>query len=250
MAVVRVTPERGKPPNQWTVRKYADVGTSEEFVRQLLELHDILKGSTIHDPEREKVNDALGGIQLDGLLPAFLELEKIRKSVGKELPLLDQMQPYEDLARKLWRTYKELMQSAAKLMGFDIGFLFTNDVNFDTGLKRFRGLNPRVPDAFESFLRQTRKTWQNDLAKFRNEILEHPSADKGLYKAFYDPASAEALFEYVWRTIVEILGFLLLLKLPPHFGLIDHGSNDPNRKPWPNRFQFTLIGVTLPPAQQ
>lgn len=246
MAIARVTPERGKSPNQWTFRKYADVGTSEEFVRQSLELLDILKASTIHDPDREKVNDALGAIQIDGLLPAFLELEKIRKSVGKELPILEKMQPYEDLARKLWKAYKELMKSTAKLMGFDIGFLFTNEAKFDAGIKKFRGLNPRVPDAFESFLRETRKRWQNDLAKFRNEILEHPSADKGLFKDFYNPANAEALFDGVWHTIVEILAFLLSLKLPPQFGLIDHGSNDPNRKPWPKRFQFKLIGITLP----
>jgi len=234
-----------KPPNQWQVRKFADVGTSEEFVRQFLELHEILKGSTIFDPERERVNDALGEIHIEGLLPAFLELRKIRESVGKDLPDLDRLQLYEDLARKLWKAYKDLMQRAAKLMGFEIGFLFQKETQFDAGLKRFRKENRSVPDGFEKFVRDTRAGWQNELASFRNEFLEHRQGDRSAYKDFYKPENAETLFDTVWRTIVEILVMLFTLRLPKHFVLVDQGSNDPSR-PWPNRFRFHLTGLKLP----
>jgi hypothetical protein len=237
-------PDR-KPPNQWQFRKYADVGTSEEFVRQLLELHEILKGTNIFDPEREKVNDALGDIQMEGLLPAFLELRKIRESVAKDLPVLDRLQMYEDLARKLWKSYKDLTQPAARLMGFDIGFLFKNEKNFEVGLKKFRELNPSAPDVFEKFLQDTRVAWQNKLADFRNKIVEHPSAGRGAYKNFYQVEFAEALFNAVWRTIVTILAMLLSVRLPEQFIMVDQGSNDPKRE-WPNRFRFYLNGVQLP----
>ena len=42
---------------------------------------------------------------------------------------------YEDLARKCWKTYKDLLQRAAVAMQFDIGFLFQNDQNCEDGVK-------------------------------------------------------------------------------------------------------------------
>lgn len=233
-----------KGPIDWQVRKFADVGTSEEFVRQLLELHEILKAVTIRDPEREQVNDALGMIQMEGLLPAFLELRKIRESTGKEMPMLDRLQLYEDFARKLWKAYKDLMQQAAVSMGFDIGFLFQKETLFEAGLKKFRELNPSAPDEFEKFARDTRTGWQNELAGFRNKVVEHPSADRRAYQEFYQVSSAEALFDAVWRTTVEILAMLLALRLPKGFVLIEQSPDDPGPR-WPKRFRYHFTGGGL-----
>jgi hypothetical protein len=244
MAVTRVTPDRGTPPSQWKVRTVANVGTDEEFVRQLLELHDILKGCTIPDAERERANNALLNIQLEGLLPAFLELRRIRESIGRELPDLDRMEPFEDLARKLWKSCKDLMQAAAKLMGFDVGFLYQKDARFEVGLKKLRKSNPGTPNEFDGFLRNTRASWQKELADFRNTVVEHPSADRSAYKKFYQPEFAERLFDAVWRTIVTVLAMLLSVHLPEQIFMVDQGSNDPNRE-WPNRFRFYLVGTKL-----
>jgi hypothetical protein len=232
-----------KPPNQWRVHKYVDVGTSEEFVRQLLELHEILKGTDIFDPEREQVNDALGDVQIEGLLPAFMDLRKIRESVGKDLPILDRLQLYEDFARKLWKAYKELMPTAAEKMGHKIGFLFQNEKQFEAGLKQFRELNPAAPLAFEEFARDNRRRWQNELADFRNKVVEHPSANRNAYKKFYQPSSVEVLFDTVWRSIIDILSMLLFLHIPKQFAVEDLGSNDPRRER-PNRFRFHLVGLS------
>jgi hypothetical protein len=235
-----------RPPIQWQFRKFADVGTSEEFIRQFLELRQILQGTLIVEPEeRERVNVALGDVLSEGVTPAFLELRKIRESVGKELPMLDQLQMYEDFARKLWKAYKELMQTAAEKMGFKIGFLFQDDAKFEAGLKKFRELNPEAPPAFEDFVRENRRRWQNELADFRNNIVEHPSAERGAYAKFYRPSNVEILFDNVWRTIVDILSMLLFLHLPKQFAVEDLGSNDPQRE-WPNRFRFYLVGVEPP----
>jgi hypothetical protein len=236
-----------KPPIQWQVRKFADVGASEEFVRQCLELHQILNATTIVEPkEREQVNSALASILIQGLTPAFLELRQIRESIGKDLPLLDRLQLYEDFARKVWKAYKELMQGAAKKMGFSLGFLFQEEPKFEAGLKEFRELNSSAPDAFEKFLRDTRAGWQNELADFRNKVVEHPSADRSAYQEFYEPSNADALFDAVWRTIVQILAVLLGLRLPKGVILIEQSPDDPGPR-WPNRFRYHLTGWNLPP---
>jgi hypothetical protein len=234
-----------KNPIHWHVRKFADVGVSEEFVRQLLELHQILQGTLITQPdERKQVSEALMAVLSEGVTPAFLDLRRIRASVGKELPLLDQLQMYEEFARKLWKAYKELMPSAARTMGFNLGFLFQEEKKFEAGLKKFLELNPTTPTSFELYVRDSRKRWQNGLADFRNKIVEHPTADRREYKKFYHPSYAEALFNILWRTIVNILSMLLFFHLPKQIIVEDQGSNDPERE-WPSRFRFHLVGVNL-----
>jgi hypothetical protein len=49
---------------------------------------------------------------MEDLMPAFAELKHIRASVNKEIPLMDRWELYDDLARKLWKSYKELMKKA------------------------------------------------------------------------------------------------------------------------------------------
>jgi hypothetical protein len=102
-------------------------------------------------------------------MPAFLELRQIRESVSNTtMPVLDRLQLYEDLGRKLWKAYKDLTEKAARAIGFKIGFLYDDEKKFQEGLKEFRDNNPRLREGFEKFLESTRKEWQNDLAKFRN----------------------------------------------------------------------------------
>jgi len=93
-------------PNQWKVEKVADIGASEEFVQQLLELHAIVDAGTIREPRRQQVKEAIAVILVDGLMPAFLELKEIRASVTQTMPLMNRQQLYEDFARKLWKAYK------------------------------------------------------------------------------------------------------------------------------------------------
>jgi hypothetical protein len=236
MTIHRVTPS-GLEPNKWKVQTVANVGTSEEFVHQMMELHPLVDAGTIFEPERQQVKEALTSILMDGLLPAFLELQEIRASVGKDIPLINRAQPYEDLARKLWKTYKELMEKAARLMGFKIGFLFDNDKKFREGLKAFREENPRLRQGFESFLEATRDNWQNDLSNFRNKWLEHPKEDPGKFKKFYDTQYAEALFDTVWRTIADILPPLLELRLTEGVTLVEQHPDDPGPR-WGQRFRY------------
>lgn len=236
MAVYRTQHHNGLEPNKWKIEKFADIGF-EEFVKALLELTLIVDAGTIEEPRRQEVKDAIMAVLIDGLMPTFLELQQIRASLHKELPLINRQQLYEDFARKLWKAYKDLMERATRSMGFKIGFLFGNDKKFREGLKEFRTLNPCVRNGFEKFLEETREEWQNDLAKFRNTFLEHQNADRSQFAQFYTPEKAEALFESAWRTIGDILPILLEMHLPEGWTLVEQGPDDPAPR-WAQRFRY------------
>ena len=227
-------------PNEWQVAKFADVGMSEEFVREFVELFDIIGATTIVDDQRSGVTDAIGTTLTDGLIPAFLELRQIRL-IRNDMALVERFQLYEDFARKLWKAYKDLTQKAAVEMGFNIGFLFHDGANFEEGLRKFRKENGAAGPSLEEYLRQTHTKWQNDLADFRNKFLEHRNGERSDYAKFYQPQFTEALFSAVWRTIVEILVMLLGLRLPPGVYLIEQDPNEPGPR-WPNRFQYHIDG--------
>ena len=153
--------------------------------------------------------------------------------------MLNHLQMYEDFYGKVSRAYKEYMQRAFKTMGFDIGFLFQKDARFEKGLKAFRKNDPAAPPALEEFLREVRRLWHTELADFRNTIVRHPDADRAQFQKFYNPQFAQALFREVSRTIVEILGMLLELRLPAGVYLEWQGWDDPGPR-WPQRFRWQL----------
>jgi hypothetical protein len=221
------------------VIKFADMGTSEEFVVTVIDLIEVLNATTIFGDQRTEVSSCIGAIAVEGLPAAVLELRKIRASSGQDLPMLNQLQMYEDFYGKVWRAYKEYMQHAAKAMGFDIGFLFQDDGKFEKGLKAFRENHLAAPVVLEEFLREVRGLWQTELANFRNTIVQHPDADRVQFKKFYDPQFAERVFTDVWHTIVEIIGLLLELRLVAGLCLEWQAWDDPGPR-WPQRFRWKL----------
>jgi hypothetical protein len=229
------------PPNKWSVRKLADVGMDDVFVRETVELFDLLKGTLIEGEQRQQATDAIGNLLSDGLIPTFMELRAIRESRGKDLPLIEHFQLYEDFARKLWKAYKDLTQRAAAVMGFDIGFLFQKEKKFEEGLQAFRVSNPGAPANLEDYLREVRKLWQNDLAQFRNGFLEHQEGSRQDHMKFYDPNFVEGLFAAAARIIADILVMLMNMRLPPRCHIVEH--DDKIHGPgWPNRFRFAIEG--------
>ena len=224
-------------PSQWVPRKFADVGAEEQFVSQILEVVEAVSGTNIEGDERQEVRGAIMTTLTDGLIPAFLELRAIRESVGKDLPLTDRFQLYEDFARKAWKSHKDLLQRAATAMGFNIGFLYQEDPQFEAGVKKFRADFPAIPPQFEDFFRQTRTNWQKELRDFRNEFVEHQKGARADFKKFYDPRYAEACFDAVWRTIIDVLVLLVNLRLPSWCHFVEH-NDEVYGAGWPNRFRF------------
>jgi len=244
MGIHRVDGSGGGEPNTWKVEHFANIGASEEFVCQLaIEMPDLVGATKIIDPqERQEVIDAIGAISFEGLMPAFEHLKRIRSSSSARLPILDRKQLYDDLSRTLWVAYKTLAQKAAKQIGPDLGFLFQNDNNFETGAEAFRRGWPTAPDWFVPYLREQRTKWQNDLSTFRN-FLEHASP-AGDYSARYTPSHAEKLFDAVWRTIANILAALLGMHIAP-VELVEIPVNE-RRPGLPRRFGFAVPGISAP----
>lgn len=225
-------------PHKWRPVHFANIGTDEPFVRGILDLDPVVGACRFTELESKQVKETINSVMMDGLMPAFLELRQIRDSVNNPaMPVLDRLQLYEDLGRKLWKAYKDLTEKAARAIGFKIGFLYDNDEDFEAGAKAFRESNPRLRDGFEKFLESTREEWQNELAKFRNNWLEHQRGDRRPFNKFYQPQYAESLFEAVWRTIVEILPVLLELRLMDGVRLVEQSPNDPGPR-WPQRFRY------------
>jgi hypothetical protein len=238
MAIHKVTDSGGEPCT-WKVTHFANIGGSEEFVMQLaIEMPQLVDASMIYEPERQKLKEAILAISFDGLMPAFEGLKRIRASANQSIPELNRRQLYEAFTILLWRSFKDLMQRAAKLMEPEIGFLFQDDSNFEKGLTAWGGKRP-IARVVAPYLRKQRTTWQNELGTFRNFLEHKDNTDSGVYEGHYSPAHAEMLFEVVWRAIADILAMLVSLHLPPSTSLVEIPSEQRN-KAMPRRFCFAV----------
>jgi len=241
-----MTSDSGGEPSSWKITHFANISGSEEFLVQLvMEMPEIVDASTIYEPERQMLKEAILAISVDGLMPAFEDLKKIKASVSQKIPELNRRQLYETFAIELWRSYKDLMQRAAKLMEPEIGFLFQEDSNFEKGLIKWGQKQPDVARAVAPYLRKQRTTWQNELCTFRNYLEHKNDTDPAVYEDRYAPAHAEMLFEAVWRATADILAILVSLHLPDGTVLIEIPLEQ--RQPLRlRRFCFAVQGLPTP----
>jgi hypothetical protein len=200
--------DNGGPPNTWEPKLFAHIGAGEEFVMQLMsEMSELVDASMIYGEQREKLKEAILIISMEGLMPAFEHLKKIRVLTGQE-PELNRKQLYEDFTRSLWHAYKDLMQKAAKMMEPEFGFLFQKETQFEAGLVRWGNKRTEMPQTFGPYPRFQRTRWQDELGEFRNYLEHKDDTDPKVYAAHYDPVHAEDLFDRVWRTIADILAIV------------------------------------------
>ncbi|MBA2682442.1 MAG: hypothetical protein H0U76_29130, partial [Ktedonobacteraceae bacterium] len=139
-----VVHNNGKEPNEWPQELFSQVGTNDEFVRQIaLDFKELLGAISIHEPQRQQIGDAFMVLLIEGLIPAYGHLREIRATTGRQIPVLTRRQQFEDFTSALWRVYKTLTPKAAKLLGFDLGFLFQGEAEFDRGLVAFNTAHPQ-----------------------------------------------------------------------------------------------------------
>jgi hypothetical protein len=243
-----ISDSRGEP-SSWKIRHFADISGSEEFLMQLVtEMRELVDASMIREPERQELKEAILRISVDGLMPAFEDLKGIRTSASEAIPELNRRQYYESFTIVLWRSYKDLMQTAAKLMEPEIGFVFQNDSQFEDGLIKWGKKRPALAEAFAPFAREQRRTWQNELGAFRNYLEHKDQTDPAIYEHRYRPDHAEMLFEAVWRTIADVLAMLINLQLPSGTTLVEIPLEQ--RQPLrPRRFGFAVHGLPVVDTQ-
>jgi hypothetical protein len=239
--------DTGGEPSGWELKHFANISGSEDFLMQLaMEMPELVDASMIHGQERDALKEAILAISVEGLMPAFEHLKKIRDARGRTIPELNRKQMYEDFSRVLWHAYKDLGQKAATMMEPEFGFLYQKDAAFESGLAAWINKRPQMAPV-AAYLRNQRARWQNPLNDFRNYLEHKDERDPSVFAGRYDPDHAEALFESVWRTMADILAMLVSLHLPPGTSLVEipaaerHGVR-------PRRFGFAVRGIPPAPA--
>jgi hypothetical protein len=210
----------GKEPNEWPQVHFASVGASEEFIEVFSgELLELVDASFIFGAERDAVKAAIMTVLVDGLMKAFEHLRQIRLSVTHPIPELNRQQLYENFAIALWRAYKDLFQKAVLLLCFNIGFLFRPDAEFETGLADFVSKPPSLILDVPGVLRRQRVNWQQGLHVFRNDFLEHRKKDIAEFASYYQPETAEMLFDHARRTMAELFPAFIEARFGPTWSI-------------------------------
>ncbi len=217
----------GKPPSQWEVKLFSDIGAGEPFVSRLfMELPELLDAMQVTNAEEVKriqeAKEQLGCLMIDCLMPAFVSLRELRQSYGDEkVPQLTKTKHFNDMYGSLWTAYRDRTERVAKLLGFRIAFLYDNDKKFTNGWTKFASDHPKVDANFCKLLKWHRNSWQNELARFRDKWLEHQVLKPADVEKFYNLKTANAIFDCVWLAIEDIIGFLAGAKLSPSVELAE-----------------------------
>ena len=210
---------------------FSEFGTGEPFVARLcLGLIEILDATNFEN--RKEINDAIVNISFEGVFPAFISLREIREfeTGSKKLIMVNLNKNYYDLYKYLWVAYKDRMQKAANLLGFNLGFLFQDDEKFKKGCKKFLGKHSRIDEGFIGILENESNVWQNKVETIRNRYLEHQKLDSKQVGKYFTLENAETMFNNCWQAIEDILVFLMRTDLHDGIGIagIPEEKRDPN----------------------
>lgn len=217
----------GKPPSQWEVKLFSDIGAGEPFVSRLfIGLREVLDAMQVTNADEMKktkeAKEQLGCLMIDCLMPAFVSLRELRKSDGDDkAPELTKTKHFNDMYGSLWAAYRDRTEKVAKLLGFNIAFLYDNDKKFGEGCTKFAADHPKVDANFCKLLKWHRDNWQSELAKLRDKWIEHQVLKPEDVKKFYNLKTANAIFDCVWLAIEDILGFLAGGKMSPSVHLVE-----------------------------
>ena len=220
------------------VEKVANVGTNEPFLaRIVIGLPEILDVADFK--EKDKIKESIIEIFMNGLLPAFSHLQELRSidSGKKEKLTVDLNKAYFGFYDRIWAAYRDRMQKTAKLMGFNIGFMFQNDKDFEKGISEFQKAYPNVHSDIVEAMRKNRIGWQNAVVRFRNDYAEHQTIFEKDVEELRTLESVEICFNNCWTAIERILGELICSKLYGWAGVeeIPEAERDPSA---PKRFRI------------
>jgi hypothetical protein len=230
---------------EFKVEPYANFGTGEAWVaRLMLGLPAIVDATTVMN--RNEVKLAITSVY-QALVEAFNDLRELRRLEGDEdVAVSEREGTYSAFYVHLWRAYKDRFQkNLPPVLGYDLGFLWKNDKDFEAGGARLVADHPERGDLAE-MLGEERRSWQQKLALFRNEHLEHKRELKPEFVAsFYTLDGAELAFENVWQAIEDIAVQLLIPHLAPGVALVEipEAQRDPAM---PLRFGLGVGASGLP----
>jgi hypothetical protein len=223
------------------VRLYANYGTGEPWLARLaIGLPELIDGCKLENAAREAVKSELF-LVVEAVGMAFEALRDIEKLVtGSEGPELRLNKAYANLYGHLWQARKDRWQKVAAALGYNVGFIFQGDAQFERGAVAFSESHPSIDSTFIDMARQDRATWQSALGAIRNEHLEHrATVDPRLVRAFFRPDSARATFDNVWNAIEEATMLLLESALPDGVEIVEIPDEARDRA-CPKRYGFDV----------
>ena len=235
----------GGPP--FKLQKVWDFGTNEPWVARIqVGIPDVAKFAIPDQKERDAFLEAWHhlSMKLGEGFGALLELRRLNEEPDSSLG--DLSRSYTSLYSSVWAAYKDRWQSAMKLIGFDMGFLFVADANFDAAFNRFVADHPfDEPDQLKTAFVADRASWQTRLGSYRNQEIEHRAGTEDV-EFFQNQTSAEASFYNVWRAIEDwtIMALGTFVKHPMMIFLIPKDERDAQI---PKKYQVGIDASVLPP---
>jgi hypothetical protein len=173
----------------------ANFGTGEPWVTRLMVDLPAIVDVTTHQ-NRDQVKEALAAT-FRALVDAYNDLRELRRiESDPSVPLSERDGAYSAFYVHLWRAYKgSFQQEVPAALGYDIGFLWQSDNEFEAGAERFLRDHTEVDSQLVDMMRGDRRDWESKLALFRNEHLEHKQElDPGFIGTFYTPRRCRAGF--------------------------------------------------------
>lgn len=175
--------------------------------------------------------------ELDSAYSELLEVKRLEKD--KNAAVNTKKSKYQNLYTSLWRAYKDRFQKACIAIGYNIGFLFKDNNNFEKEFLEFIKNHPEIKDRFRKMLKNDRRIWQNGLSDFRNKYIKHKEIGEGIEQIFYKYDSAKNIFDNVWQAIEDTMVILIAAKLKAPLAVIEI-PEDKRDPACPERFKIGL----------
>jgi hypothetical protein len=222
------------------IEKVANFGANEPFVaRIVMGLPEVIEATDFDN--KEEIKEAIMEMFMNGLAPAFSSLQEIRKieDGSKEKLLMDLRKEYFSFYDRLWAAYKDRMQKVIKTLGYDLGFIFLINKDFEMKMTEFLHKNPEIRHELGDYLRKNRNNWQNAVAKFRNEYAQHQSVYEKEIDDLLRLDAIEVCFKNCWTAIEMILMELICTKLHGWAGIEEIPETERNSS-IPKRFRVII----------
>jgi len=205
------------------LKSFSDVGTDELFMSRLYHFQNHILSGLLGVQKIKEVQEAVLRVVFDGLEPAFRSLRELRKEWSDDkIPEKKKRQDIENIYSYLTIAFKNRFQEVARLMGYDIGFLFQNDKNFELGCKQFLESHPNIDPEFIETIKNDRDSWFNLMLNVRNNAIEHAAGkDNTLLKQLEQNMTLDAvenIFDNCWRAIEDFLAVFAIDSTDPKYG--------------------------------
>jgi len=206
-----------------SVKLFSNVGMGELFMSRLCHFQDHILNGLFGIKNTKEIQEAILRVVFDGLDPAFRSLRELQKEWSDEkIPEKKKRQHIENIYSYLTIAFKDRFQEVAKLMGYNIDFLFQNDKTFEVGCKQFLKSYPKIDSQFIETIKNDRASWFNLMLNIRNNLIDHAAGkDQSLLKQLEQNMTLEAveiIFDNCWRAIEDFLAIFAVDKTDQKYG--------------------------------